>query len=546
MDEVDSKYFFPSQTLILMSTKAYNFYGFVALTLNEFTGPGTGSTGVSYGCHPSASSVNPNCVEYTGAYIIQALGFSRTWLWKSVAICVCFALVFLLVAGAVLTISKNDVEVVKIKQKTEIPTHGYGNPISRPSNKVRQAVLALQEHGLEVRNRHLFARSSSKIILEPVTASFPPGKINVIMGPSGSGKTSLLRSLARKVKDRVSTSYQISGNITLNGTPATDDMIKSSISFVTQDDEALMPALTVRETLRFAAGIRLPSSMTKEQKRQRAEDLIIQMGLRQCADTMIGSNLKRGISGGEKRRVSIAIQILADPLILLLDEPTSGLDVWTANSVLDVLRALADEGRTIIMTAHQCRSDAFKTFDNVLLLARGGSVVYTGAAGNILSHFSAQGFDCGVTTNPADFILDLITVDLQHQDREDISRKRVEDLAHNWQTVQSHPQPLRESASEVGDQVQQLSRSSNPFMETFLLVLKRSGLNISRNPEAIIARTMQTIGMVLLFTLFFTPLKSNAEAIQTRMVRGLNSNLKSSLLISKGFHTDMYMFLRYW
>jgi ABC-type multidrug transport system ATPase subunit len=299
---------------------------------------------------------------------------------------------------------------------------------------VRQVVLALREHRLEVRNRHLFRRSSSKIILEPVTASFPPGKINVIMGPSGSGKTSLLRCLSGKGKRGVCTSYRVSGDITLNGRPGTEDMIKSSISFVPQDDDALIPALTVRETLRFAAGIRLPPSTTKDQKKQRAEDLIVQMGVSHCADTLIGCKLKRGISGGEKRRVSIVIQILADPLILLLDEPTSGLDVWTAISVLDVLRALADEGRTIIMTAHQCRSDAFEEFDNVLLLARGGLAVYAGVAEKTLLYFSTQGFNCGLTTNPADFILDLITVDLQHQYKEDISRKRVEHIADKWQT----------------------------------------------------------------------------------------------------------------
>ena len=244
------------------------------------------------------------------------------------AMCVCFPLIFLLAAGAVLRLVENDIDVVKIKHKTEILTHGYGNSILRANNKVRQVVLALREHRLEVRNRHLFRRSSSKIILEPVTASFPPGKINVIMGPSGSGTTSLLRRLLGKVKRGVSTSYRVSGDITLNGRPATEDMIKSSILFVPQDDDALMPALTVRETLRFAAGIRLPPWMTKDQKRQRAKDLIVQMGLSHCADTFIGCKLKRGISGGEKRRVSIVIQILADPLILLLSFSMSRHRDW--------------------------------------------------------------------------------------------------------------------------------------------------------------------------------------------------------------------------
>jgi ABC-type multidrug transport system ATPase subunit len=294
-------------------------------------------------------------------------------------------------------------------------------------------VLGLQDRTLEVRTRHFFHKTTCKVILHPTSVSFEPGKINVIMGPSGSGKTSLLRSLSRKLKNGVSTTYDASGEITLNDLPASTEMIKSTVSFVSQDDDGLMPALTIRETLRYAAGIRLPPSMTKEEKIQRAEDLTVQMGLGHCADQFVGGKLKKGISGGEKRRVSIAIQILADPLVLLLDEPTSGLDVWTASSVLDVLRALADEGRTIVMTAHQCRFDAFETFDKVLLLTRGGSVAYSGDGETILSHFGTLGFDCGLHTNPADSILDLITVDLQRQEKEDLSRKRVEQLLKVWE-----------------------------------------------------------------------------------------------------------------
>lgn len=217
-----------------------------------------------------------------------------------------------------------DISVSRIKNTGDSSGYGYGNPIRRPTEKVPRMVLGLQDHALEVKTRHFFHKTLRKIILRPVSVSFDPGKINVIMGPSGSGKTSLLRSLSRKLKGGFSTSYETLGAITLNGVPASTDMLKSTISFVSQDDDGLMPALTVQETLRYAAGIRLPPSMSKEEKVQRAEDLIIQMGLGHCADHFVGGKSRKGISGGEKRRVSIAIQILADPLVLLLDEPTSG------------------------------------------------------------------------------------------------------------------------------------------------------------------------------------------------------------------------------
>jgi ABC-type multidrug transport system ATPase subunit len=498
--------------------KSYNFYGFMTLTLNEFMGSKGSPTRGTWPCPVSNDPTNPACKPYTSSYIIETLGFSSVWLMRGLGISFCFAFVFLAAAGTVLTISKKEIGALRIKNRGDASQYGYGNPIRRPTRKVQRMVLGLQDYTLEAKSRHVFHKTTRKVILQPISVSFEPGKINVIMGPSGSGKTSLLRSLSRKLKNGVSTSYETSGEITLNGLPASTDMIKSAVSFVSQDDDALMPALTVRETLRYAAGIRLPPTMSKEEKTQRAEDLIVQMGLSHCADHFVGGKLKKGISGGEKRRVSIAIQILADPLVLLLDEPTSGLDVWTASSVLDVLRALADEGRTIIMTAHQCRSDAFETFDRVVLLTRGGSVAYSGEGGNILPHFSTMGFDCGLHTNPADFILDLITVDLQRQEKEDISRRRVEQLLKVWGNDKDCSTVTCTAVAETQVRVKDLKPARDSFLNIFTLVLRRSALNISRNPETVIARTSNVIGMAVVFALFFSPLQSNAEAVQTRMV----------------------------
>jgi ABC-type proline/glycine betaine transport system ATPase subunit len=275
------------------------------------------------------------------------------------------------------------------------------------------------------------------------------------------------------------------------------------------------------------------------------EDLIVQMGLGHCADQFVGGKLKKGISGGEKRRVSIAIQILADPLMLLLGEPTSGLDVCTASSVLDVLRALADEGRTIVMTAHQCRSDAIETFDRVLLLTRGGSVAYSGDGGNILPHFSTLGFNCGLHTNPADFILDLITVDLQRQEKEDVSRKRVEQLLKVWENDKCRSTVTCTAVEEIQIEVKDLKRARGSFLNIFTLVLRRSALNISRNPETVIARTSNVIGMAIVFALFFSPLQSNAEAVQTRMVWHTQYllTLISLTFATQGIHPNRHLVL---
>jgi ABC-type multidrug transport system ATPase subunit len=141
--------------------------------------------------------------------------------------------------------------------------------------------------------------------------------------------------------------------------------------------------------------------MTKSQKIARAEEVMAQLGLRHCADTLVGSEFVKGISGGEKRRVSIAVQILTDPKILMLDEPSSGLDANTAHGMMELLEALAKEGRTVICTIHQSRSDLFPLFGNLLLLANGGRMIYSGKGEDMMQYFEEAGYPCPVFANPA-------------------------------------------------------------------------------------------------------------------------------------------------
>ena len=255
-----------------------------------------------------------------------------------------------------------------------------------------------------------------------------------------------------------------------------------------------MPSLTVRETLRFSARLRLPSFMTTQQKNQRAEEVLLKLGLKDCAENLIGSDVIKGISGGEKRRVSIAIQILTDPRVLLLDEPTSGLDAFTASSIMEVLQGLANEGRTLVLTIHQSRSDLFKQFGSVLLLARGGSPVYAGNAVDMLPHFAALGFPCPTTTNPADFALDLITIDLQQSSREEETRERVRRLISSWSSSESATaaDPMTISTpAELGA----LIRKPSSFFSAYPILIHRSFINFRRQPPLLIARTMQVTGL---------------------------------------------------
>jgi ABC-type multidrug transport system ATPase subunit len=283
--------------------------------------------------------------------------------------------------------------------------------------------------------------------------------------------------------------------MTFNGSVPSDSVIRSVCSYVCQDDDALLPSLTVRETLQFSAKLRLPSFMTTEEKKQRAEEVLLKLGLKDCADNLIGSDLIKGISGGEKRRVSIAVQILTDPRVLLLDEPTSGLDAFTASSIMEVLQGLASEGRTLILTIHQSRSDLFQQFGSVLLLARGGSPVYTGTAAGMLPHFNSLGFPCPTTTNPADFALDLITVDLQVSSREKTTRSRVQSLIASWSGGDFAPAHNPATISTPA-QLGALVRKSTSFASAYPILVHRASINFRRQPPLILARIMQVAGLV--------------------------------------------------
>ena len=303
--------------------------------------------------------------------------------------------------------------------------------------------------------------------------------------------------------------------MTFNGSVPSDSVVRSVCSYVCQDDDALLPSLTVRETFQFSASLRLPSFMTGTEESP-CGGSTYEMGSEGLRGHLIGSNDIKGISGGEKRRVSIAVQILTDPRVLLLDEPTSGLDAFTASSIMEVLQGLAQEGRTLILTIHQSRSDLFKQFGNVLLLARGGSPVYAGNAAGLLPHFDALGFPCPTTTNPADFALDLITIDLQHSTREEATRAKVRSLISSWSSgdFAAALNPTRISTpAELGA----LIRKPTSFWSAYPILVHRGFINFRRQPPLLLARIMQVIGLAIILALFFAPLKNDYESVQTRI-----------------------------
>ncbi|KAK1429299.1 hypothetical protein QVD17_11505 [Tagetes erecta] len=270
------------------------------------------------------------------------------------------------------------------------------------------------------------ASTEEKNILKGINGVVNPGEVLALMGPSGCGKTTLLSLLGGRLAG-----HTTGGSITYNDQPYTKSL-KSRIGFVTQDD-VLFPHLTVKETITYAALLKLPKTLTKQAKVKQAEDVIRELGLERCKDTMIGNSFVRGVSGGERKRVSIGNEIIINPSLLFLDEPTSGLDSTTALRIIELLQDIAEADKTVITTIHQPSSRLFHKFDKLILLGR-GSLLYFGKASEAMDYFSSIGCCPLISMNPAEFLLDLangnindvsVPSQLEHKEQSENSEKDI-------------------------------------------------------------------------------------------------------------------------
>ncbi|KAG4395178.1 hypothetical protein AAZX31_20G161800 [Glycine max] len=267
-----------------------------------------------------------------------------------------------------------------------------------------------------------------RTILKGVTGIAQPGEILAVLGPSGSGKSTLLHALAGRLHGP-----GLTGTILANSSKLTKPVLRRT-GFVTQDD-ILYPHLTVRETLVFCAMLRLPRALLRSEKVAAAEAAIAELGLGKCENTIIGNSFIRGVSGGERKRVSIAHEMLVNPSLLILDEPTSGLDSTAAHRLVLTLGSLAKKGKTVITSVHQPSSRVYQMFDKVVVLTE-GQCLYFGKGSDAMRYFQSVGFAPSFPMNPADFLLDLANgvchVDGQSEkDKPNIKQS----LIHSYNTV---------------------------------------------------------------------------------------------------------------
>lgn len=384
--------------------------------------------------------------------------------------------------------------------------------------------------------------SVTRTLLQGISGKAKDGEILAVMGPSGSGKSTLIDALAQRIERK-----SLKGSITLNGQEVDPDLLRNISAYVMQDD-LLFPMLTVKETLMFAANVRLPASHGKEAKVERVDCLIRQLGLGKVADTIIGDESHRGVSGGERRRVSIGIDIVHGPLLLFLDEPTSGLDSSSAFMVVETLKHIAEMGSIVIFSVHQPSDRILGLIDNLLILAN-GQMIYMGHPRELTAYFTAFNHGYPIPSshgNAAEFAIDLIQIlnSMPEGIRPLVSRYKVTSAYMNLRAIESsagmqvkpHPATPTGVAGAIAasickgrlmatsgyvehcnDSTTLVLKFANTRSEEIKFLTWRCITNIRRTPELFYTRLgTVTVSGILLATIFWQ-LDHTPKGLQERL-----------------------------
>ncbi|CAO3569637.1 unnamed protein product [Mortierella alpina] len=357
---------------------------------------------------------------------------------------------------------------------------------------------------------------TEKPLLQSIDAVIPPAQLTAILGGSGSGKTTLINALLHKTPPGL----KVSGDIYYNGSKNPSmRKINTVCGYVRQEDGMLMAHLTVRETLRYAAELGMPKSLTKVEKWDKVDEIIDLIGLRECMDVLVGDDDTSGISGGQRRRVSIGLQLVNDPACLFLDEPTSGLDALTAKTLVLTLKKIALAGRTVVCAIHQPRIDIWNEFDNVLLLMTGGRLAYAGKASDAIVYFERAGHVPPEQTNAPDFIIDTLSVNHRSPQLEASSRAVTDNLYALH--CQQHSDDLAlDSATKDLQSQQPLGRVSPHyagFLRASLVLTRRNFTDTFRQPGRYIHRIVGPVNVVVIASLFFWRMGNDLLSVYTRL-----------------------------
>ncbi|XP_071730119.1 ABC transporter G family member 10-like isoform X2 [Rutidosis leptorrhynchoides] len=352
----------------------------------------------------------------------------------------------------------------------------------RTSYKIETKNLAYKSSNLYEEFKwgvHKYFKKPTKFILNDVSCEAQPGDLTAVAGPSGAGKTTLLEIIAGNIL-----SGQVSGHVLINNHPIDTKQFRRLAGYVTQDD-ALFPSLTVEETLLYSAFLRLRCG--RKETVDRVKILISELGLDRVSGSRIGEGSNNGISGGERRRVSIGVELVHDPCVILIDEPTSGLDSNSAFGVVSLLKSMAiNRGKTIVLTIHQPGFRILELLDRIILLSN-GYVLHNGSLKSLEHRLKVSGHCIPPRVNVLEFAIDVATT-----------------------LIIQTPKPSTEQIKIHEKQVKGIEFPyPNTHFEEIMILSTRFFKNIFRTKQLFLTRIIQAILSGLILGTIFVNMSNN-------------------------------------
>ncbi|KAJ7196400.1 pleiotropic drug resistance ABC transporter [Mycena pura] len=535
-------------------------YGFEAVIANEFhtlkgscaslvpQGPGYENVNLANQVCATVGSVQGQNFVDGNSFIAIAYGYSYSNEWMNFGIVVAFAIGFitlLLVFTEFNTASSADNPVLLFKRGSKNAAlvesgdanadaekagagGGAGGALAAADQAEVDDALAATPAMTDVfswqnLNYVVPVKDGTRKLLDDVSGYVVPGKLTALMGESGAGKTTLLNVLAERTTTGV-----VQGDIFVNGHAPPRDFT-SQTGYVQQMDTHV-PTDSVREALLFSATLRQPASVPMEEKVAYVETCLKMCGLEAVADASVGS---LGIE--HRKRTTIGVELAAKPkLLLFLDEPTSGLDSQSAWAIMLFLQQLAANGQAILCTVHQPSAELFQIFDRLLLLRKGGRVVYFGDIGpnssTLIHHFESNGSrPCDPSENPAEFMLDVIGAGAtasSAQDWEAVWRGSTESAKAREELNRIHAEGRKQGSVKA--------TFTSDFAASWMLqaksLLTRDFRFRWRDPTYLLAKLVLNIASGLLIGFTFYQAKTTQQGTQNQLFAIFMSTILSAPL----------------
>ncbi|XP_043524917.1 ABC transporter G family member 3-like [Frieseomelitta varia] len=444
---------------------------------------------------------NATCPK-SGRMVLQTFNFKQEHFWTDIVCLFSLIIAFRFLAFLAL-LSKT---WTNAKQRIDFYARSVAMSVLKDEQPAEEGAVRLGDVTLSWRNLSVYAmdrgrRNICKQLINNVKGAAKPGDLTAIIGASGAGKSSLMAALAF----RAGSEFLIHGDIRVNGMPVDSSYMMQNSGYMHQED-IFVAAMTVVEHLWFMARMKLNGNMRVLDIGRKIDDLLKDVGLTSRRDVRIGSGIDdKVLSGGERKRLSFATELLTDPKILFLDEPTTGQDSHSANCLIAQLKSFAAKGRTVLCTIHQPSSVIFSSFDRIILIAE-GRVAFAGRIDQAVEFFASQGYECPRKYNPADFLVAIVATGSKNENGEEV--------AHNICDVFSTSKISNEIDRILEKQIE--SHRSKLLFDAKLITTKearycsrlywliyRDFLQVSRDPSIQIIRILQKVSVAAIAGLCF-------------------------------------------